>query len=97
MFPLVGIVILILLVFGGFAFTGGNLDPVLHALPPEMLIIGGAAVGSLSIGNSGKALKAIAGGMGKAFTGPKTQKDDYRDVFLPVTTLLKLTRPDAHI
>ena len=45
MFPVVGIVVLILLVFGGFAMTGGNLGPVMHALPHEMLIIGGAAVG----------------------------------------------------
>lgn len=51
MFPVVGIVVLLLLVFGGFALTGGNLGPVMHALPHEMLIIGGAALGSLIIGN----------------------------------------------
>ena len=47
MFPVIGIVVLILLVFGGFALTGGNLGPVMHALPHEMLIIGGAAAGAL--------------------------------------------------
>src|SRR3546814_7470915 len=67
MFPVIGIVVLILLVFGGFALTGGNLAPVLEALPHEMLIIGGAAIGSLIIGNSGKDLKALAGGIGKVF------------------------------
>src|SRR3546814_13659932 len=65
MFPVVGIVVLLLLVFGGFALTGGNLGPVMHALPHEMLIIGGAALGSLIIGNSGADLKALAGGLGK--------------------------------
>src|SRR3546814_6244715 len=85
MFPVIGIVVLILLVFGGFAFTGGNLEPVLHALPHEMLIIGGAAVGSLIIGNSGKDLKALAGGMGKVFKGPTYKKDDYLDVILLVS------------
>ena len=46
MFPVVGIVVLLLLVFGGFALTGGNFGPGMHALPHEMLIIGGAALGS---------------------------------------------------
>ena len=59
MFPVIGLVVLIGLVFGGFAFTGGNLTPVLEAMPHEMLIIGGAAIGALIIGNSGGELKAL--------------------------------------
>ena len=46
MFAIIGIVILIVMVFGGFVITGGALGPVLHALPHEMLIIGGAAIGA---------------------------------------------------
>ena len=53
------------MVFGGFIFTGGDIGPVLHALPHEMIIIGGAAVGALIIGNSGSDLKALGGGLGK--------------------------------
>ena len=59
-----GIIILIVMVFGGFALTGGALGPVLEALPHEMLIIGGAAVGALVTGNSLHGLKAIGGGIG---------------------------------
>ena len=44
MFAIIGIVILLVMVFGGFALTGGALGPVMHAIPHEMLIIGGAAV-----------------------------------------------------
>jgi chemotaxis protein MotA len=36
------------MVFGGFAITGGALGPVMHAVPHEMLIIGGAALGAVS-------------------------------------------------
>src|SRR3546814_14573303 len=97
MFPVIGIFVVILLVFGGFAFTGGNLEPVLHALPHEMLIIGGAAVGSLIIGNSGKDLKALAGGMGKVFKGPTYKKDDYLDVILLVSTLMKMMRTEGPV
>ena len=43
MFVAIGIVILIVMVFGGFAITGGALGPVMHAIPHEMLIIGGGA------------------------------------------------------
>ena len=50
MFPAIGFVVLILMVFGGFAITGGALGPVMKALPAEMMIIGGAAVGALIIG-----------------------------------------------
>lgn len=97
MFPVVGIVVLILLVFGGFALTGGNLGPVMHALPHEMLIIGGAAIGSLIIGNSGKELKALAGGLGKVFKGPTYQKADYLDCILLVSTLMKMMRTDGPV
>ena len=50
MYAVIGIVILLVMVFGGFAITGGALGPVFEAIPHEMLIIGGAAVGALLIG-----------------------------------------------
>jgi chemotaxis protein MotA len=56
MFAIIGIIVLLVMVFGGFALTGGNLGPVMHALPHDMLIIGGACMGALIIGNSGKEL-----------------------------------------
>ncbi len=71
MFVIIGLVILLAMVFGGFAITGGDLGPVLHALPHEMLIIGGAAVGALVTGNSMHELKGIGGGFAKTFKGPK--------------------------
>ncbi|WP_188237415.1 flagellar motor stator protein MotA [Sphingopyxis sp. LK2115] len=97
MFPVIGIVVLILLVFGGFALTGGNLGPVLHALPHEMLIIGGAALGSLIIGNSGADLKALAGGLGKVFKGPQYKKQDYLDCILLVSSLMKMMRTEGPV
>ncbi|MBC3749414.1 flagellar motor stator protein MotA, partial [Bacillus pumilus] len=35
MFAIIGIIVLLVMVFGGFALTGGNLGPVMHALPHE--------------------------------------------------------------
>jgi len=97
MFPAIGLVVLIAMVFGGFVFTGGALGPVLEALPHEMIIIGGAAVGSLIIGNSGKQLKALGGGLGKAFKGPSYTKKDFLDVIFLVSRLMKMLRVEGPI
>ncbi len=97
MLPVIGIILLIVLVFGGFALTGGNLEPVLHAMPHEMLIIGGAALGSLVIGNSVSELKSLGGGMGKVFKGPSYGKQDYLDCIVLVSTLMKIMRTDGPV
>ena len=97
MFPAIGLVVLIAMVFGGFAITGGALGPVLHALPHEMLIIGGAAAGALIIGNSGAELKAMGGGLGKVFKGPRWKKQDFLDVIFLVSKLMKMLRTEGPI
>lgn len=97
MFPAIGLVVLLGLVFGGFAFTGGDLGPVMHALPHEMLIIGGAALGALIIGNSGADLKALGGGFGKVFKGPQYKKQDYLDCIFLVSKLMKMLRTDGPV
>jgi chemotaxis protein MotA len=97
MFQIVGIFVLILMVFGGFMFTGGNITPVLHALPHEMLIIGGAAAGSLIIGNSAKELKALSSGLGKVFKGPKYKKQDFLDCIFLVSKLMKMLKTEGPV
>jgi len=97
MFAGIGLVILFAMVFGGFAFTGGDLEPVLHAIPHEMLIIGGAALGAVVAGNSMKELKALGGGFGKVFKGPRYNKKDYLDVIFLVSTLMKKLRTEGPV
>jgi len=97
MFPIIGFVILIVMVFGGFAITGGALEPVMEAIPHEMLIIGGAAVGALVIGNSMKELKAVGGGLMKVFKGPRYKKQDYLDTIFLVSKLMKMLRTEGPI
>ena len=97
MFPIIGLIILLVMVFGGFAITGGALEPVMEAIPHEMLIIGGAAVGALVIGNSMKELKAVGGGLAKVFKGPKYKKQDYLDTIFLVSKLMKMLRTEGPI
>jgi len=97
MFAVIGIVILIVMVFGGFVITGGALGPVLHALPHEMLIIGGAAIGALVAGNSMHELKQIGGGLAKVFKGPRHTKQDHIDAILLSSKLMRLLRSDGPV
>ncbi|WP_404482521.1 flagellar motor stator protein MotA [Novosphingobium sp. BL-52-GroH] len=97
MFAIIGVVILLVMVFGGFAITGGALGPVLEAIPHEMLIIGGAAIGAIVTGNSMHELKGLGGGMMKVFKGPKHNKQDHIDVIILVTRLMKLLRSEGPV
>lgn len=97
MYAIIGIVILLVMVFGGFALTGGALGPVMHAVPHEMLIIGGAALGALVTGNSLHGLKAIGGGFAKVFKGPRHTRQDHIDAIILTTRLMKLLRSEGPV
>ncbi|KMS54297.1 flagellar motor protein MotA [Novosphingobium barchaimii LL02] len=97
MFAIIGVVILLVMVFGGFAITGGALGPVMEAIPHEMLIIGGAAIGAIVTGNSMHELKGLGSGMMKVFKGPKHNKQDHIDVIILTTRLMKLLRSEGPV
>ena len=89
MFQIIGIVVVIVMVFGGFVFAGGNLEPVLEAGPHEMIIIMGAGAGAFLIGNSFKTVLASGAGMGKIMAGPKWKAKDYTDLLSLLFVLTK--------
>ncbi|MFM5948283.1 MAG: motility-associated protein, partial [Novosphingobium sp.] len=97
MYAAIGILILIIMVFGGFAITGGSLGPVLEAIPHEMLIIGGAALGALVTGNNLHGLKGLGGGFVKVFKGPRHTKQDHIDAIVLTTKLMKLLRAEGPV
>ncbi len=97
MFAGIGIVVLLVMVFGIFTLSGGDMGVVLHALPIEMGIIGGSAVGALIIGNSGAQLKALLGGFGKVFKGPTYAKQDFMDCILLVSKLTKILKSEGPV
>lgn len=97
MFAAIGIVILLVMVFGGFALTGGALGPVMAAVPHEMMIIGGAAIGAMVAGNSMHELKAIGGAFKKVFKGPRHSKQDHIDAIALTTRLMKIMRSEGPV
>lgn len=97
MFPIIGIAVVLFCVFGGYTIAGGKMSIVLHALPFEMLIIGGAAAGSLLIGNSVGIVKGAIGGFGKTLRGPKWSKNDYQDLLLLMFSLARLHKQKGNL
>jgi chemotaxis protein MotA len=97
MYAAIGIVVLLVMVFGGFAVTGGALGPVAEAVPHEMLIIGGAAIGALIAGNSLHELKAIGGSFKKIFKGPRHSRQDHIDAIALTAKLMKIMRTDGPV
>jgi len=78
MFTVIGIVVVLGCVIGGFAFINGPMHVLFQ--PGELIIIGGAAIGSLLISAPGKALGQVAKGFASAFTGSSPTKSDYLDL-----------------
>jgi chemotaxis protein MotA len=89
MFQIIGLVLLFGLVFGSYIISGGNMGVILHALPHEMMAIGGAGVAAFLISNSMPVIKGTMGGMTKVFAGPKWKASDYRDLLSLLFLLTK--------
>jgi len=53
---IVGYIVVLFSIFGGFALAGGHLAALFQ--PVELLMIGGGAAGAFFVGNNGKAIKA---------------------------------------
>lgn len=92
MIGIVGIVVIFVMVFGGYIAAGGKLAIILHSLPYEMAMIGGAAVGAFVISNDLAGIKQTIKAVGKVFKGPKWNHDDYRDLLCLLFELVKLAR-----
>ena len=84
MVGVIGIVVIFVMVFGGFVAAGGELMPSIKTLPFEFTMIGGAAVGAFVISNDVPSIKHAMKDIGKVFKGPKWKPEDYRDPVVPV-------------
>lgn len=89
MFQIIGIVVVFVMVFGGFMLAGGHFDIIIRALPFELMMIGGAAVGAFLLGNSGKTVMKTLGDFSKIIAGPKWKTQDYRDLLSLLFLLTK--------
>lgn len=93
MFVIVGYVIILGCVIGGFILAGGHVGVLIQ--PVEILIIGGAAFGSFVSGNSLYTIKASIGGALGCLKGEQYTQDFYNQLLLSFNALAQKARKEG--
>ncbi|MGV8893226.1 MAG: flagellar motor stator protein MotA [Burkholderiaceae bacterium] len=93
MLVIIGYIIVIASVFGGFALAGGHLASLLQ--PVELLMISGAAGGAFIVGNNGKAIKATFKAIPTIFKGSKYNKALYMELMSLLFEILSKVRKEG--
>jgi chemotaxis protein MotA len=103
MTAIAGFVFLLVMVFGGYLIAGGKFGIILAALPFEMMMIGGAAIGAFIMANSMHDVKHTLGGFGKILKGPRYHKKEYVELLSLLYAFVRLAQQkgamalEAHI
>ena len=93
MFVIIGYVVILAAVFGGFALGGGHLGSLLQ--PIELLMIGGSAIGAFVVGNTSKAIKATMKALPTLFKGSIYTRALYVELMLMLYAILAKIRSDG--
>ncbi|MEW5892067.1 MAG: flagellar motor stator protein MotA [Pseudomonadota bacterium] len=93
MLVIVGWLIALAGVFGGFAAAGGHLASLFQ--PLELVMIGGGALGAFVAANGPKGLKATLGSIGKVFKGSKFNKALYIELLALLFEILTKVRREG--
>ena len=93
MLVIIGYVVVMASVFGGFAMAGGNLGALFQ--PIELLMIGGAAGGAFMVGNNGKAIKATLQALPTVFKGSAYTKALYMELMSLMFEILTKSRKEG--
>jgi len=92
MIGIIGIVVVLGMVFGGYLAAGGKMGIIIKALPFEMMMIMGAAVGAFILSNDAASMKHTMKDLKRVFAGPKWKPSDYRDLLCLLFELVRLTK-----
>jgi chemotaxis protein MotA len=93
MFAIIGIVVVFGAVMCGYLMEHGNIKVLIQ--PAELIIIGGAAIGTVLIANPLHILKKIAGGIGGVFGSSKFTKQHYLESLKMLYDLLNKARREG--
>lgn len=92
MIGIVGVIVVFVMVFGGYLAAGGKMGIILKSLPFEMTMIGGAAVGAFLISNDFPSVKHTVKDVGKVFKGSRWESADYKSILCLLFELLRIAR-----
>jgi chemotaxis protein MotA len=93
MFVLIGYVVVLGSVLGGFVMSGGHVAALLQ--PLELLMIGGAAGGAFFVANGGKPMKATLKALPSVFKGSKYTKALYIELLSMLYEILAKVRKEG--
>jgi chemotaxis protein MotA len=93
MFVIIGIVVVFGSIVAGYLMEHGNLKVLIQ--PAELIIIGGAAIGTVLIANPLHILKKIVGGIGGAFGGSKFTEEKYLETLKMLFELFTRARKEG--
>src|SRR5579864_4974207 len=90
MFAIVGILVVFGAVVGGYLMEKGNIMVLLQ--PAELLIIGGAALGTIFVANPPTTLKGMLAGLKSVFGSSKYSKAHYVDTLKGIFAVMQKAR-----
>jgi chemotaxis protein MotA len=93
MFSIIGILIVFGAVIGGFLMEKGPLPVLIQ--PSELVVIGGAAIGTLLVANPMHVLKQIGSSLGGVLGGSKFSKQRYLDTMKMMFLLFNKARKEG--
>src|SRR3990172_580920 len=93
MLVIVGCIVVIGAVLGGFVLSGGHVGALIH--PSELLTIGGAALGGLIVSAPKKVLIDLMKGVMSTFKGTPYNRLAYDELFKCLYDLLRMARRDG--
>lgn len=93
MLVIIGYILVVASVFGGFVLAGGHIASLFQ--PVELLMIGGAALGAFFVGNNGKAIKATLKSIPSVFKGSKYTKALYMELMTLLFEILTKVRKEG--
>jgi chemotaxis protein MotA len=93
MLVIVGYIMVLASVFGGYAIAGGHLGGLWQ--PVEVLMIAGAAFGAFAVGNTMAAVKATLKALPTVFKGATYTKESYMELMALLYELLGKVRKEG--
>jgi chemotaxis protein MotA len=93
MIVIVGAIVVVGAVLGGFSMAGGHIGALVH--PSELVTIGGAALGGLIVSSPKKVLIDLMKGLLQSVKGSPYNKQAYEDASKCLYDLLRLARRDG--
>ncbi|CAB1370559.1 flagellar motor stator protein MotA [Denitratisoma oestradiolicum] len=93
MFVIIGYIMVLGAVLGGFILAGGHVHSLIQ--PTELLTIGGAAIGSFMVANPPKVIKATFAAVPKVLKGSHLNKALYMDLLAMLYEILAKVRKEG--